>query len=120
MELENPNNLPLIDRLNKAEQLARELCEHLQQGFLPKLGSLRESSKILDSEEVSDQTMFDKMTEVLKAEQFAANIYQSLMKYLESIQRDSQEVLGIDTSLLAYKETENFIQIQDVVMEEEL
>lgn len=120
MEIENPNNLPLAERLTKAELLTRDLCEHLQVGFLPKLGILRASSKILDQNEVSDQTMFDQTTEVLKAHEFANNIYHSLMKYLESIQRDAQGVLGIDTALSAYNDSKDLAEIQDIVMEEEL
>lgn len=120
MQIENPNNLPLADRLTKAELLARELCEHLQVGLLPKLSTLRASSKILDENEVSDRTIFDQISEVLKAEKFASNIHESLLKYLESIQRDAHNVLGIDASLTAYKERKNRVEIQDVVMEEEL
>lgn len=120
MQVENPNNLPLADRLTKAELLARELCDHLQVGLLPKLSTLRASSKILDQNEVSDQTIFDQTTEVLKAEQFANNIHESLIKYLESILRDAHGVLGVDASLAAYKERKNLAEIQDIVMEEEL
>ena len=120
MQIENPNNLPLADRLTKAELLARELCDHLQVGLLPKLGTLRASSKILDQNEVSDQTMSDQMSEVIKAQRFANNIHKSLIKYLESIQRDAHEVLGIDATLSAYQERRNLVDIQDVVTEEEL
>ena len=120
MKIENPDDLPLIERINKAEQLARELCEHLKQAFLPKLVKLRTSSKQKDADEVSDQTMFDQMSDVVEAEKFATNIYQSLTRYLESIQRDANEVLGIDTSISAYKERKNRVEIQDIVMDEEL
>ena len=120
MQIENPNNLPLADRLTKAELLARELCDHLQVGLLPKLGTLRASSRILNQNEVSDQTIFDQITEVLKAEQFANNIHGSLVKYLESILRDAHGVLGIDTTLTAYKESRSRIEIQDIVLEEDL
>ena len=120
MPIENPNNLPLADRLTRAELLARELCDHLQVGLLPKLATLRASSKILDQNEVSDQTIFDQTTDVLKAEKFANNIHESLMKYLESIQRDAHQVLGIDQSLALHKERKISVEIQDIVMEEEL
>jgi hypothetical protein len=120
MQIENPDNLPLADRLTKAELLARELCDHLQVGLLPKLGSLRASSKILDQNEVSDQTIFDQTSEVLKAQKFAKNLHESLMKYLESIQRDAHQVLGIDSSLTVYKEKRMSVEIQDIAIEEEL
>ncbi len=120
MEFENPDNLPLVERINKAEHFARELCEHLQLAFLPKLSDLRLSSKKLDPNEVSDQTMFDQMSSVVKAEQFASDIYARLVKYLESIQKDAGDVLGIANILSEIKEQKNLVDIQDVVTEEEL
>lgn len=120
MEIENPNNLPLVERINKAEHFARELCEHLQQAFLPKLSDLRSSSKKLDPEVVSDQTMYDQMASVLEAEQFASKIYGRLMRYLQSIQKDAVDVLGIADTDTVVKDRQILIDIQDVVTEKEL
>ena len=118
MEIQDPNNLPLVERINKAEHFARELCEHLQQAFLPKLLELRSSSKKLDSEVVSDQTMFDQMSSVVTGEQFASDIYARLIKYLESIQKDADGVLGIADTPPEIKERKTLVDIQDIVMEE--
>lgn len=120
MEIEDPNNLPLVERINKAKYLARELCEHLQQAFLPKLVSLRSSSKKMNPDEVSDQTMFDQMSAVVNAEKFASELYLKLTKYLESIQKDAHEVLGINSALSATQEQKHLVDIQDIVMNEEL
>ncbi|MDA1231705.1 MAG: hypothetical protein O2856_13105 [Planctomycetota bacterium] len=120
MEIDDPDNLPLVDRINKAEHFARELCEHLQQAFLPKLVSLRSSSKKMNPDEVSDQTMFDQMSAVVNAEKFASEIYLKLTRYLESIQKDAHEVLGISSALSAIKERKTLVDIQDIVMDEEL
>ncbi len=120
MEIEDPSNLPLVERINKADHLARELCEHLQQAFLPKLSDLRSSSKKLDPDVVSDQTMYDQMASVLKAEQFATAIYARLIKYLHSIQKDAGGVLGIANTTSEVKERKTLIDIQDIVMEEQL
>ncbi len=59
-------NLPLGDRLKKADYLARELSEHLTQAYLPKLTELRAATKIYDAEEVSDQQILDHTLAVLK------------------------------------------------------
>lgn len=118
MEIQDPNNLPLVERINKAEHFARELCEHLQQAFLPKLSDLRSSSKKLDSEVVSDQTMFDQMSSVVKAEQFASDIYARLIKYLESIRKDAGGVWGIADTTPEIKERKTLVDIQDIVVEE--
>lgn len=106
VESEDPNNLPLVERINKAEYFARELCEHLQQAFLPKLSELRLSSKKLDADVVSDQTMFDQMSSVAKAEQFASDIHARLSKYLESIRKDASAVLGITDSMMEINDRE--------------
>ena len=118
MGIEDPNKLPLVERINKAEHFARELCEHLQQAFLPKLLDLRSSSKKLDPEVVSDQTMFDQMSSVVKAEQFATDIYARLILYLESIRKDANDVLGIANPASEIKERKTLVDIQDIVMEE--
>ena len=120
MEIEDPNNLPLVERITKAEQFARELCEHLQQAFLPKLSELRLSSKKLDADVVSDQTMFDQMLSVVKAEQFSSDIHARLSMYLDSIRKDASAVLGITYLTAEITDQEKSIDIQDVVMEEEL
>ncbi len=124
MHDENPDNLPLAERVNKADFLARELSEHLKQAYLPKLYQLRSSSKRLDPEEVSDQTMFDQMSAVVSAEEFASNLCVRLMKYLQSIQKDARGVLGVDNRLSAVPErnlqADIKVDIHDIVAEDEL
>lgn len=92
---DNPENFPLVERFHKAEYLARELSEHLRQAFLPKLSELRHASKVADPTEVTDKTMLDKMTAVLTAEDFAADIFEKLMKYLRSIEHETKEIMGV-------------------------
>jgi hypothetical protein len=93
--LESPEQFPLVERFHKAEYLARELSEHLRQAFLPKLHDLRAASKIFDPAEVSDQEMLDRMTAVLAAEDFAAEIFEKLAAYLRSIERETKEIMGM-------------------------
>ena len=64
---ETPEAIPLIERVHKAESLARALGEHLRQAMLPKLHDLRTASKVFDANEVTDQEMLDRMTAVLAA-----------------------------------------------------
>lgn len=120
MDYENPDNLPLVERVNKAEFFARELSEHLRQAYLPRLAKLRSSSKRLDPAEVSDQTMFDEMSAVMKADEFAADLFTRLTEYLDSIQKDGHHVLGVDIDLSTVKTREAMVDIQDIVVEEEL
>ena len=93
-------NIPLAERMKKAEYLSRELSEHLRQSYLPRLAELRNSSKIYDEELVSDQQMLDQIQAVLKSDDFASNVYLQLSGYLESIREEMQNlVLGGDTDL---------------------
>ena len=92
---EDPENFPLVERFHKAEYLARELSEHLRQAFLPKLSDLRHASKVFDAAEVTDQEMLDKMTALLNAEDFAWDIFDRLMSYLRSIEKETKGIMGV-------------------------
>ena len=93
---ENPEDFPLVVRFHKAESLARALSEHLRQAFLPKLHDLRTASKVFDPAEVTDQEMLDRMTAVLSAEDFATGIFEKLVAYLRSIERETKQITGIE------------------------
>lgn len=92
---DSPDNYPLVERFHKADHLARELSEHLRQTFLPKLSELRHASKVLDAEEVTDQTMLDRMQAVLGADDFSTSIFEKLIRYLNSIERETKEIMGL-------------------------
>lgn len=98
---EDADNLPLVERFHTAEYLARELSEHLRQAFLPKLSDLRSASKVYDPEQVTDQAMFDKMSSVLQAEEFATDVFGKLSRYLESIERDLAKLYGLPSEVAA-------------------
>ena len=93
---DSPDNFPLVERFHKAEYLARELSEHLRQAFLPKLAQLRQTSKIMDAAEVTDQTMLDNMNAVFAAEDFASDIFEKLIRYLRSIEKETNEIMGLN------------------------
>lgn len=92
---EEPQNLPLVERFHRAEYLARELSEHLQQTLLPRLSELRHASKVSDPAQVSDQEMQDRITALLNAEAFAADVHQKLLKFLQSIEQDTRRILNL-------------------------
>jgi hypothetical protein len=92
---DNPDNSPLVERFHKAEHIARELSEHLRQAMLPKLHELRSASKVLDVAEVTDQEMLDRMSAVLTAEDFATGLFDKLIRYLRSIERETRSIMGV-------------------------
>jgi len=91
---EQPQNLPLVERFHRAEHLARELSEHLQQALLPRISALRHAAKIHDPVQVSDQEMLDHMTAFTDAEAFATEIHSKLRSYLLSIEHETRRILN--------------------------
>ncbi len=92
---DTPENYPLVERFHKAEYLARELTEHLQQSFLPKLSELRHASKVYDPASVSDQEMLDRMNALMSSEDFANGVFDKLLKYLRSIEVETKQIMGV-------------------------
>lgn len=92
-EFERITDLPLVDRLMKADSLTRELGEHLRQAYLPRLGDLRKASKHFDPKEVSDQRILDHTLKVLEAEEFTDELYGRLKICLDSIREEMETVL---------------------------
>ncbi len=91
----NPEAVPLNERFQAAQFLMRELSEHLQQAFLPKLTDLRSASKTADVEEVTDQAMYDKMLAAMQADEFAGKLFETLIRYLVSIEKETGVMLGV-------------------------
>ncbi len=94
-DFERITDLPLVDRLMKANYLSRELSEHLRQAYLPRLGDLRKAAKHFDPKEVSDQRILDHTLAVLEAEEFTDELYGKLRICLDSIRDEMQTVLGV-------------------------
>lgn len=92
-EIEDLSSLPLMERLTKADSIARELAEHLKQAYLPRLSRLRSAVKVYDPAEVSDQEVLDRATAVLEADTFAVDLYVRLRKYLDSIRGEMEPML---------------------------
>ena len=64
------SKLPLRERLTIAERLSRELCEHLEQGFLPKIETLRRVTRQKEAvaADTTDKTVRDTVVIVQKSE----------------------------------------------------
>ena len=92
-DIDRITDLPLVEKLTKANCLARELNEHLRQAYLPRLGDLRKASKHFDPKEVSDQRILDHTLAVLAAEEFTDELYGRLRIYLETIKAEMEVIL---------------------------
>ncbi|GDX90893.1 MAG: hypothetical protein ACK5TG_07380 [Planctomyces sp.] len=91
---EQPQNVPLVERFHRAEHLARELSEHLQQSLLPRISALRHAAKVHDAAQVSDQEMHDHMSAFTESEAFASGIHEKLRAYLLSIEQETRRILN--------------------------
>jgi hypothetical protein len=85
----------LRERLGHAEQLLRELNEHLAQSFLPTLKRANEllaTHGVEDSAEVADSTIRSLMAAVVKSDDFTQQLINSLDPYLRSIQHEVRRI----------------------------
>ena len=81
------NKLPLRERLTIAERLTRELAEHVEQGFLPKIENLRRVTRQKESvaSEVTDKTVRDTAARVRQSEEFTAELCAKIQDCVDSI-----------------------------------
>jgi hypothetical protein len=95
---------PAIDRLTLREKLrdaarcVRELAEHLELGFVPKVHELRKLTRQHDPASgatlVGDVTIRNAVSSVIDSENFTAGLNDSLEYYLNSIQKDVSDVVS--------------------------
>jgi hypothetical protein len=81
--------LTLREKFTDAERLARELLEHLEQGFCPKIHQayqlVRPTPSGLPAANVEDITVRNHVVSVLESEQFADQLYENLERYFAAI-----------------------------------
>lgn len=79
-------------------RLNRELIEHLEQGFIPKVHSLRRSTRPerpgAETVAMGDKTVHATAASVLEADHFTVNVYQQLIGHCESVRKAVQELTG--------------------------
>ena len=90
--------LTLREKLREATRGARELIEHLEQGFVPKVHELRKLTRQHDpasgSQPVADLTVRSHVLSVLESERFTVGLNETLENYLNSIKREVSEVVS--------------------------
>lgn len=90
------NQLTLRELFKGAERLTRELAEHIDQGFNPKLRALSRLVTPTPGEpeygEIEDLTIRNHAVEVLKSEDFTNQLYEKLAEYYEAIEQNIQRI----------------------------
>ncbi len=86
-------NLPLRDLIQGAQQFSRELEEHLDQGFLPKVEKLEAAIRPADQEKVpiTDMTVRRQVQEILDSHKFADQLMAKVENYLKAIDSSLQQ-----------------------------
>lgn len=93
--------MTLRDRVVAAIRLNRELVEHLEQGFVPKVHSLRRvtrAERAGDAAPPGDKTVHASAGTVLESDHFTVGVYQKLMSHCESIRGAVEEMTGERTT----------------------
>jgi hypothetical protein len=90
-------SMTLQDKVKKSEVLVREMIEHLELGFLPKLKNLQKISRVGNSqsqlEEIADLTVRNHVVQVLESEQFTESLFEKLSVLTDALEKDMNDVL---------------------------
>jgi len=89
--------MTLQEKVKKSEVLVRELIEHLELGFLPKLKNLQKISRVGRSqsqlEEIADLTIRTHVSQMLDSEQFTESLFEKLSNLTTALEKDMNDVL---------------------------
>ena len=89
--------LTLREKFSDVEYLVRELTEHLEQSFLPRIRSVEEivrpDSRAADRGDVPDSTVRSRMTALLGSDDFAQTLFSRLECYLKAIQEGARKAI---------------------------
>lgn len=87
--------LTLRELFTNAEWVVRELTEHLEQSFHPKLQALQEMvksyAKAEERDQTPDSTVRTQVAAVLSSDDFSAALFEKLEKHLEAIDERSRQ-----------------------------
>jgi hypothetical protein len=89
--------MPLRDRVREAEQLVRELADHLERGFLPKIHEVRRLTRHtgLDAAETTkDSTIRSTVDAALSSHEYSLELVRKLDRFLMSIDREFQHLVS--------------------------
>lgn len=94
------SDLTLRERVVAAMRSNRELIQHLEQGFVPKVHALRRVSRPDQSgaDEPGDKVVHAAAATVLEADHFTVGVYQHLIAHCELIREAVHDVIDVRKS----------------------
>ena len=89
------DQLSLRDLFTDAERLTRDLIDHLEHGFIPKVQAL--NALMLDGgEQLEDLTVRNSAATVLEGHAFSQKLLDKLDNYYQAIDRTVSTITGIE------------------------
>jgi len=89
--------LSLREMLLNAEQLVREIVEHLEQSVLPKLRGadelVRSYNNPAERNEIADTTVRNTVAILLESDDFSKTLFERLEKYLTAIEHEAKQAV---------------------------
>lgn len=89
--------MTLQEKVKNTELLVREIIEHLEMGFLPKLKTLQKIARVGRSqhqlEEIGDLTIRTHVAQVIESEKFTESLYHQLEAITAALEQDMRKVL---------------------------
>ena len=89
MKIPSPNGMTLRQKLMEADKLARELMDHLERGFIPKVHNLRRVTRHgseVENESIPDLTGRSTADLVLDSAAFTSELAKGLEQFLAAVQ----------------------------------
>ena len=94
--------LTLREKIRESARGVRELIDHLELGFVPKVHELRKLCRQHDptsgNPPVADVTIRSYVLSVVESDRFTVGLNESLENYLNSIRKDVSEVVSRGSS----------------------
>lgn len=94
---QSPENLTLRELFVNSDRFARELIEHLEQGFIPKTETLinlvRPTQDGTPAANVKDITIRNQVASLLESENFTEQIYSKLKKHCDAIENHTSKII---------------------------
>jgi hypothetical protein len=91
-----PESMTLREKFTEGERIARELVQHLEQGFIPKAHNVRKMTKPqmeAGEDEVRDITLRNAVGDVLASEEFAHPLIHRLRQFVTLIEQDVERIV---------------------------
>ena len=89
------DELPLRVLFTDAERITRDLVDHLEHGFIPKVQALN-TLMLEEGEQVEDTTVRNSAATVLEGHAFSRQLLEKLDNYYRAIDRSVSSITGIE------------------------